>query len=687
MAQLSLLNNAGKDAVRQRLQTLRQELTLHAHRYYVLDDPILADAEYDRLFQELLALEQQHPELITPDSPSQRVGGTPLAQFNTVPHSVPMLSLENAFGAEELVDFEERLFRFLQSRTQISYVTEPKLDGLAVELVYEDGLFSLGSTRGDGLVGEDISLNLKTIPTIPLRLLTRDGGEVPKRLEVRGEVFIGLAEFKKLNEERGKAGEPLFANPRNGAAGSLRQLDPKITATRPLDFFVYGVSDPTPLPCRNQHELLTYLGSLGFKVNPLIHLCHSIAEVISQFVQLQSQRPALAYDIDGMVAKVNDFALQERLGAKARSPRWAIAAKFPASQATTRLVAVEFGVGRTGAITPVAILEPVQIGGVTVRRATLHNEDELRRKGLMLGDTVLVQRAGDVIPEVVKPVEENRTGQEQPITMPTICPECGFSLVRTGQEAITRCPNPNCPAQRIRGLIHFTGKSGMDIEGLGKKAVEQLVGQGLIRDIPDIYQLGQPGHLGVETLAALDGWGEKSAENAVRAIQGSKTPTLAKFLAALGIRHVGEVTAQLLARHFASLARLLPAGEADFLQIEGIGEQVAASLVDYFQDPAVQEMLARLEALGVRVQEEKPDSGGGGGLTGSVFLFTGGLARLSRHEAKARIKELGGQVASGISRKVTHVVLGENPGSKLTKARELGLTVITEDEFLRLIGR
>jgi DNA ligase (NAD+) len=369
------------------------------------------------------------------------------------------------------------------------------------------------------------------------------------------------------------------------------------------------------------------------------------------------------------------------LGAKARSPRWAIAAKFPASQATTQLLAVEFGVGRTGAITPVAILEPVRVGGVTVSRATLHNEDELRRKGLMLGDTVLVQRAGDVIPEVIKPVKEKRTGDEQPIIMPTTCPECGASLVRVGEEAITRCPNSVCPAQRVRGLIHFAGKGGMDIDGLGKKAVEQLVSQGLIQDIPDIYQLE------AETLAALEGWGEKSALNAVRAIEKSRTPTLGKFLAALGIRHVGEVTAQLLARRFSSLARIFQAGEADFLHIEGIGGQVATSLVDYFQDPAVREMLTRLETLGVHVQEEKPVAEGGGGLAGSVFLFTGALAHLSRHEAKARIKELGGQVATGISRKVTHVVLGDSPGNKLAKARELGLTVITENEFMQLIGR
>lgn len=681
MAQLSLLNISGKDGVRQRIQDLRQELNLHAHRYYVLDAPTLADAEYDRLFQELAALEKQHPELITADSPTQRVGGAPLAQFETVAHTLPMLSLENAFDNDDLVDFEVRLFRFLHSTEPISYVTEPKLDGLAVELVYEEGLFTLGSTRGDGVLGENITRNLKTIPAIPLRLLSPEGTPIPKRLEVRGEVFIKLADFRKLNEERAKSGEPLFANPRNAAAGSLRQLDPKITATRPLDFYAYGVSDAKILPCTHQYDLLQYLGTLGFKINPLVHLCRNIAEAISQFTQLQGQRAELAYDIDGMVVKVNDFSLQERLGAKARSPRWAIAAKFPASQATTRLLSVEFGVGRTGAITPVAILEPVQIGGVTVSRATLHNEDELRRKGLMLGDTVLVQRAGDVIPEVVKPVVENRTGQEQTIAMPTACPECGFSLIRAGQEAITRCPNPNCPAQRVRGLIHFTGKSGMDIEGLGKKAVEQLVSQGLVQDIPDIYQLK------VETLAALDGWGNKSAENAVRAIQESRNPPLAKFLAALGIRHVGEVTAQLLARHFKSLDRLVQAGETDFLQIEGIGGQMATSLVDYFQDPAVREMLDRLKELGISAQEEKHTAETSGGLTGSVFLFTGGLTHLSRHEAKARIKELGGQVATGISRKVTHVVLGDSPGSKLSKARDLGLTIITEDEFLRLIGR
>lgn len=667
-----------KEEARKRLQTLREELHLHAWRYYVLDDPLIADAEYDRLFQELLTLEEQYPELVAPDSPSRRVGGLPLGQFAPVAHNLPMLSLENAFSAEDLLAFEKKLLRFLKSDAPIAYVTEPKLDGLAVELVYEDGMFTLGATRGDGLVGEDITANLRTIPTIPLRL---HGDEFPRRLEVRGEVFIGLAGFRKLNQERAEAGESLFANPRNAAAGSLRQLDPKITAGRPLDFAAYGVSDPTSLPCRSQDELLRFLAELGFKGNPLTHLCAGIAEVADRFSVLLEMRHGLAYDIDGMVVKVNDFSLQQRLGATNRSPRWAIAAKFPASQATTRLIAVQFSVGRTGAVTPVAVLEPVQISGVTVSRATLHNEDDIRRKGLMIGDTVLVQRAGDVIPEVVKPIAEIRTGNESPVAMPTTCPECGQALLRPVGEAVSRCPNPLCPAQRVRSLIHFTGKSGMDIEGLGKKAVEQLVAQGLIKDIPDIYRLE------AAQLATLKGWAPKSADNVIRAIAASKNPTLARFITALGIRHVGEVTAQLLERHFPSLERLLLAQENDFLEIEGIGLQVAASLVDYFQDPDVRGMLAELATLGVRIREPAAFPSGDRSLAGSLFLFTGALGRLSRNEAKARVKELGGQVASSVSRKVTHVVLGQEPGSKLAKARELGLPLLSEEEFLRLIGR
>ncbi|HIJ79012.1 MAG TPA: NAD-dependent DNA ligase LigA [Deltaproteobacteria bacterium] len=666
-------------AVKKRLAELRAELALHAHRYYVLDDPLIADAEYDALLQELLALEQRYPELVTPDSPSQRVGGVPLAQFAAVEHAVPMLSLDNAFGSDELRDFEGRIQRFLKTEGSLSYVTEPKLDGLAVELVYEHGVFRLGSTRGDGQFGEDITRNLKTIAAIPLRLLQKDGSPLPARIEVRGEVFIGLADFARLNLERGEAGESLFANPRNAAAGSLRQLDSKITAGRPLDFYAYGVSDPAALPCAGQGELLAYLGELGFKINPLVRLCDDIEAVIEQFARLLFLRGELAYDIDGMVVKVDDFLLQKRLGNKANSPRWAIAAKFPAFQATTRLVGIEFGVGRTGAITPVALLEPVRIGGVLVGRATLHNEDEIRRKDLMIGDTVLVQRAGDVIPEVVKSVAEKRCGREQPIIMPLECPQCGHQLVRPAGEAVTRCLNPHCPAQRVRALIYFAGKSGLDIDGLGKKAVEQLVREGLIRDIPDIYRLR------AEQLAPLDGWGDKSAEKAIAAIGAAKKTTFARLIAALGIRHVGEVTAQLLEQRFKSLAELYGAKEEDFLEVEGVGGQVAASLFDYFQDPAVRLMLGELEELGLRIEQ-----GEAGAqllpLAGTVFLFTGTLSGLSRNEAKARVKELGGQVASGLNKKVTHLVAGEKAGSKLKKGLELGLNILTEEDFLRIIA-
>ncbi|MFZ5762362.1 MAG: NAD-dependent DNA ligase LigA [Thermodesulfobacteriota bacterium] len=671
---------ATREQAAKRLIALREQLNLHAYRYYVLDDPLIADAEYDRLFQELLRLEERFPDLATPDSPSQRVGGVPLAEFTQVTRTIPMLSLENAFGDQELRDFEERLRRFLHTDEPFSYVAEPKLDGLAVELVYEDGMLALGATRGDGVTGEEITANLKTIATVPLRLRRPDGATLPPRLAVRGEAYLSLAGFKELNDQRAASGEPLFANPRNAAAGSLRQLDPRVTARRPLAFFAYGVDDPTPLPCRNQHELLHYLAACGFATNPHTKRCPDLAAVIGHFHHLATIRHGLPYEIDGMVVKVDDFAVQKRLGTKARSPRWAVAAKFPASQATTRLVDVEFAVGRTGAITPVAILEPVEIGGVMVRRATLHNEDEIARKDLRLGDTVLVQRAGDVIPEVVKPVIEDRSGNETAISMPSHCPECSEPLVRPADEAVTRCVNPLCPAQRLRSLIHFTSKAGMDIEGLGKKAMEQLVRAGLVRDIPDIFRLK------ATDLAKLDGWGEKSAANAVAAIGARKKTTLAKLLGAIGIRHVGEVTAQLLEQHFTTLEALLQAGEADFLQVEGVGPQVAASLADFLSDPSARQMLATLKELGLTVTAASAASQGLP-LGNTLFLFTGTLGHFSRNEAKARVKELGGQVASGMNNKVTHLVCGDKPGSKLAKARELGVRILDEEAFLRLVGR
>jgi len=662
----------------ERHRELKEQINYHAYRYYVLDDPVISDGEYDRLFAELLALEEKFPELVTPDSPSQRVGGAPLEKFNTVRHTSPMLSLENGFSVEDLYAFEERIRRFLKSSAPIGYVAEPKLDGLAVELVYESGVLTLGSTRGDGVHGEEITANLRTIGSIPLQLRKLPDHPVPSRLEVRGEAFLSKEGFARLNAERLARGEPPFANPRNAAAGSLRQLDPRVAASRPLDFFAYGVSEPPGLACRFHHEVLALLARFGFKVNPLVRVCRNMDEVVEHYRLLADQRHELPYEIDGMVVKVDDLELQQRLGATARAPRWAIAAKFPASQATTRLLDVEFSVGRTGAVTPVAVLEPVNIGGVVVSRATLHNEEDIRRKGLMIGDVVLVQRAGEVIPEVVKPVVEARDENVRPIEFPTACPVCGATLVRPEREAVTRCPNPGCPAQRLRSLIHFTSKEGMDIEGLGKKAMELLVTQGFVRDIPDIFRLRQ------EDLAKLPGWGEKSAAKVVQAVEAAKKTSLAKFLAALGIRHVGEVTAQHLARRFETIDGLLAATEADFLGIEGVGPEIAASLVEYFADPEVRRMLEELKQLGV-----EPQSGEEAGqpLAGKVFVFTGTLAKLTRSEAKALVKRLGGEVAGSVSRRVTFLVCGESPGSKLAKAKELGVRVLTEEEFLKMIGQ
>jgi DNA ligase (NAD+) len=661
--------------IKKKIDTLREDINFHAYRYYDLDDPLISDSEYDQLFQELLKLEEMHPELVTPDSPSQRVGGKPLSHFRTVGHTVPMLSLENALNDDELRDFEERIKRFLKTDATISYMAEPKLDGLAVELVYEKGLLTVGSTRGDGRTGEEITRNLKTIQAIPLRLKPAGKIDIPELLEVRGEAYLSFAGFTALNEQRLSDGEPLFANPRNAAAGSLRQLDSKITAQRPLNFFAYGVSDGTQLPCNNQQELLDYLGDLGFKINPLTKSCRDMDQVIKHFDYLKKARPDLPYDIDGMVVKVIDFELQQRLGNKARSPRWAIAAKFAATQATTTLKEVEFQVGRTGAITPVAILAPVNVGGVMVSRATLHNEGEMTRKGLRLGDKVLIQRAGDVIPEVVKPMAEERDGSETKIHMPDHCPVCSHNLIRPADEAITRCPNSHCTAQRMRLLIHYTSKAGIDIEGLGKKAMEQLFNEELVKDIPDIYALTIP------ELARLEGWAEKSARNAIAAIESSRTTPLARLLSGLGIRYVGEEIAGLLEEHFeGSFERLMNATEAELLEIEGIGQQTADSLIEYFQDKEVRNMLARLLNIGFEFEQSRQDK-----LemrfSGSVFLFTGSLASMSRSEAKVRVKELGGKVASQVSKKVTHVVAGDKPGSKLTKARELGLTILTEREF------
>ncbi|KGO33252.1 MAG: NAD-dependent DNA ligase LigA [Desulfoprunum sp.] len=659
----------------QRILELRRLLNEHSHRYYTLDAPIISDAEYDRLFRELLELESRHPDLVTEDSPSRRIGGVPSDSFTQVRHRIPMLSLENAFTAADILAFEERLLRFLNLSEAPAYVIEPKLDGLAVELVYQDGLLTRGSTRGDGQTGEDITDQIRTVKSIPLRLHRPING----MLEVRGEVYMENDGLAQLNEQQLQAGRPPFANPRNAAAGSLRQLDPAITARRPLKFFTYGVATPQNTGCSGQYDLLDYLADLGLPVNRLTRRCPTIAEVIAGFAEFAALRHSLPYEIDGMVIKVDSFQLQERLGSKVRAPRWAIACKFAPKQETTRLVDVEFQVGRTGAITPVAILEPVNVGGVTVSRATLHNQDELTRKDLRIGDTVLIQRAGDVIPEIVMAITEQRDGSEAPVVMPTLCPACGQPLTRPAGEAVTRCQNLHCTAQRLQALIHFASKAGLDIEGLGKKNVEQLLDRGLINDIPDIYTLDQG------SLENLDGWGARSAENLIAAIRAKTRPPLGRFLAALGIRYIGEISAAVLEAHFPSLARLREASREQLLEIEGIGEQAAASIIDFFDSRRGRELLQRLEAIGVEPVPAVVDTSSQP-LAGHVILFTGSLQSMSRDEAKKLVKEHGGQIATAVTQKTTHIVAGDKPGSKIKKAEELGKQILSEQQFLSLIG-
>ncbi len=660
-----------------RLEELRERIRFHAHRYYVLDDPVISDGEYDALFRELLTIETAHPELITEDSPSRRVGGPPLETFSQAEHASPMLSLDNIFSDDEFVAFEEKLRRYLKTDMPLRFITEPKLDGLAVELVYRQGAFVLGSTRGDGLVGENVTAQLRTVQSIPLRLQSSNGAAVPEELIVRGEVFLSKKGFLCLNRQREKDGEAPFANPRNAAAGSLRQLDPRITAQRPLAFFVYGIGNPLGLAVTSQAAVLADLSRFGFPVNGLVKICGDLKEVGEQFQRILAVRHDLDYEIDGMVVKVDDLSLQQRLGSTARAPRWAVAWKFPTIQATTVVEAVEFQVGRTGAVTPVAHLRPVEVNGVVVKRATLHNRDEIERKGLRLYDTVLIQRAGDVIPEIVKVMLEMRDGREQPIVFPLECPECSEPLIHPSGEAVIRCVNPYCPAQHLQKLIYFAGKSGLDLEGLGKKNVEQLIRDGLVRTIPDFFRLK------AEKLAGLDGWGEKSAHNVLAAIESRKTMGLAQFVGALGIRHVGEITAGLLAQHFTDVAQLMAAGKDKFIQIEGIGEQTADSLVEYFQEPANRQMVDELLQSGLVVQSQEKKRTP---LIGRVFLFTGTLQTLSREEAKQLVRANGGQVATSISQRVTDVVVGENAGSKSKKAEEMGVAILTEQLFLSLIA-
>jgi DNA ligase (NAD+) len=690
------------DKAKVRVEILRADLHHHNHRYYVLDDPEVSDADYDRLFRELEELEKRHPGLITSDSPTQRVGASPLDKFTSIPHRIPMLSLDNCFSREELEEFDERAKRLLGSSAELTYLSEPKFDGAAVELVYAGGRLATGSTRGDGFTGEDVTQNLKTVRSIPPVLFpVRESGKIlrvpgptgkelvtllktlpknlkiPERLEVRGEVIINREDFARLNKEREEAGEPPFANPRNAAAGSLRQLDPKITAGRPLAFYAYGVGEMEGWELKSQGEILAALFSFGFKINPHIARCRGAGEVLAYYENMARLREKLPYEIDGVVAKVDDFGLQRRLGEKTRSPRWAIAFKFAPRQAQTKVKEIIVQVGRTGTLTPVAVLEPVQVGGVKVSRASLHNQDELNRKDIRIGDTVLIQRAGDVIPEVVEVDKNKRTGKEEIFPVPKDCPVCGGPVTRIGEEVAYRCINISCPAQIRERIVHFTSKDGMDIEGLGDKLAAQLVDKKLVRDFSDLFFLEE------ETLANLERMAEKSAQNLLAALEESKPRGLERLLYGLGIRHVGEHLSRVLAGAFPDIKKLESASAEDLQKIREVGPEVAQSLVNFFANPDNLKTLERLRQAGVSfAPKSRPRSAE---LAGKTFVFTGGLQTLARDEAKRLVEERGGTASGSVSKNTDYVVAGEDPGSKLDKARKLGLKILTEEEFQQLI--
>ncbi|MBI5562950.1 MAG: NAD-dependent DNA ligase LigA [Deltaproteobacteria bacterium] len=663
------------DGARKKIERLGAEINLHNHRYYVLDAPTVTDAEYDRLMRELAALEEEFPGLARPDSPTRRVGARPLDAFGSVTHAIPMLSLDNALTREEALEFDNRVKRFLKLSPyeEVEYVAEPKMDGLAVELVYVDGVLTSGSTRGDGVTGEDVTLNLRTVRSIPLGLAPPGNArkKTPRRLEVRGEVFLPLSGFKKLNREREEAAEPVFANPRNAAAGSLRQLDPNITATRPLDIFCYGVGAVEGVEFASHYEGLEFLKSMGLKVNPLVKTVKGIDGVLQYHDRMEECRDKLGYEVDGVVAKVNSLALQSALGVKDRSPRWAVAYKFMPRQESTRVVAIEVGVGRTGALTPVAVLEPVTVGGVTIEHATLHNQDEVERKDARVGDWVVVQRAGDVIPEIACVIKERRPPDARPFVMPDKCPVCSSAVERVG--AIHFCTGGlACPAQLKGSICHFASKRAMDIEGLGPMNVEQFVEAGLFRGVADIYYLRK------DDILALPRWAGRSADNLITAIEKSKRTTLPRLIFGLGIHGVGEHASAVLVEQFGSMDALANATEAELLSTREIGPETAASIIDFFKEPRNRAALKKLRDAGVVFETAK---GKVGALAGKVFLFTGTLSTMTRDEAKEMVERAGGKAAAGVGRKVDYVVAGTGAGGKLAKASELGLTIIGEEEF------
>jgi DNA ligase (NAD+) len=656
---------------------LRELINYHNHQYYILDNPAISDAEYDRLFDELLELEKTHPELVTPDSPTQRVGATPLKEFETVTHSVPMLSLNKATSQAEFLDFHRRVTELSKtSGESMRYVVEPKFDGLAVEVVYERGTLSLGSTRGDGVVGEDVTLNLRTIKALPLRLL---GRRYPEIIDVRGEVIMKKPDFEKLNRERMKRGEPLFANPRNAAAGSVRQLDPKVTSARPLIMFAYATGRVLGEDLTNHWDSLQYLKQLGFKVSRYVQRCDHVEQVNDYYHRMLEMRNGLPYEIDGIVIKVNEFSIQRKLGELSRSPRWAVAWKFPAQQEHTTVRDIIVNVGRTGALTPVALLEPVRVGGVEVSRATLHNEAELRKKDVRIGDRVVVQRAGDVIPEVVKIITSHRTGKEKAFVMPDRCPVCGSKVERAEGEAIHRCTGIDCPAQIKENLAHFVSKAAMNMDGLGHKFLEQMIDKKIIEDQADLYFLKK------EDLMKMDRMGDKLAENILKAIDGSRNPGLTNLIYALGIRNVGYHLAGVLAKHFKSIDTLARQSTEDLAGVHEIGPVVAESIYNFFRNPRNLSVLKKLKEGGVTFPVEKtPEKETP--ISGKTFVLTGGLESFTRTDARKTIEDMGGRVASSVSKKTDFVLVGKDPGSKYDDALRLGIEILDENDFRKIIA-
>ncbi|MFH2057853.1 MAG: NAD-dependent DNA ligase LigA [Pseudomonadota bacterium] len=665
--------------LKQEALKLQKELTEHSHQYHVMDDPVISDLEYDRMLKRLIQIEEQYPELSVPDSPTKRVGAPPLDVFDQARHSVPMLSLDNAFDDQDVLDFHKRVVKLLDTEN-VFYIVEPKLDGVAVELRYENGLLVQATTRGDGVTGEVITQNVRTIRSVPLKL---EISQPPALLEVRGEIIIKRKEFEQLNQTRLENDEKLFANPRNAAAGSLRQLDSKVTAQRPLDIFVYGIGQVQGIDFHYQSQMLAKLKEFGFPVNPHIRSMLDVNAVLDFYKELVALRENLAYEIDGMVIKVDNIGSQRLLGEKIKSPRWAIAYKFVAVQATTIIRDILVQVGRTGTLTPVAVLEPVNVGGVMVSRATLHNEDEIRRKDVRIGDIVHVMRAGDVIPKVVKVIESKRTGNEQPFKMPDLCPVCKAKVQRIKQDRshINKCVNLSCQAQLKERISHFVSKKAFDIDGMGKKIVVQLVDEGMLNSFLDLFLLQK------DQLADLERMGEKSATNLVKAIEQSKTISLRRFVYALGIDHTGENAAKLMSEHFSTLEQIMAANEEDLISIHGIGPETASAVQSFFVNPENIDMIHQMIENGIVLTNEQiiQNHSGDNPFMGKRMVLTGTLRTMTRSQAKKKLETLGAKIISAVSLKTDYLLAGEEAGSKLAKAKQLGVEVMDEDRFLSLL--